>query len=440
MKEDMENIDKFYIDALSNYEGKTSKRFNINIHLFLLFLKFRKLILAFIILSAIGLASCFGYGLLNDNYIVDIEQKAETGVEIISIPKVDSLENNPSIPLTVPGDEPDNTDSHKAPEVKKQKLETAANINKPAPKVVTPAEIIINKNIMPVLVLESKQVSNLIDDKLLEDIVDRKTVATTIKDKEDSSSSPPSSHVVSNRFSLSLYASPAISQIKLKADNGFDEYINLRRDNESPALSWSAGADIRVHWKQWFVQTGLNYSVYKNNKNYNYNYQVTDSANSYFNYDTIWVWIYDPPNLEYPVMVGIDTVWVLVYEDINVKNNGINEWSYLEIPVLVGYQFNHRKFGFEFATGISMGFLLKSKGSLPKFPDVEGMEELEKDINQTMFNFLLQVGVSYQIVNGWSVIVQPYYKQNLQSVFENNYPIDQRFRAFGLNFGVRVKL
>ena len=37
-------------------------------------------------------------------------------------------------------------------------------------------------------------------------------------------------------------------------------------------------------------------------------------------------------------------------------------------------------------------------------------------------------------------MVGPYFKQNLNSVFINSYPVDQRFRTFGVKFGLVVFL
>lgn len=243
-------------------------------------------------------------------------------------------------------------------------------------------------------------------------------------------------------LSLSVFASPMLTQTHLSGNSGSADYLRLRNDSEFDVWSWSAGTDIRVHWKDWFVQSGINYSRYKNNKNYDYSYSVYDSVNSHFEYDTTWVWIYNPPNLGYPLMTGIDTIWVPVYQNIHVEEKGNNEWSYLEIPILIGHQFDFGKFGLELASGVSMGFLMKSKGSLPRFPGSDGMENFENisgEINQTMLNWVLQAGISFKINQHWSVIAQPYYKQNLQSVFQKNDAIDQRFRAYGLKCGLRVR-
>jgi outer membrane protein W len=66
------------------------------------------------------------------------------------------------------------------------------------------------------------------------------------------------------------------------------------------------------------------------------------------------------------------------------------------------------------------------------------MEEIE--LNDHMFNYLLQLGFSYHLTPEWSLNISPWYKHNLNSVFNNNYPVDQRFNTIGINFGLRVDL
>lgn len=449
MKEDIKNIDKHYMDALSNYEGKTSALFKIKVHLLLLYLRIRALMAIFLILSVIGILSYFGHGLLYDNTTNSTGSKPETSVEAQSNPGNNETANNTLFVVDAQSNKPDNASNREDPIERKRKPASLSNTKKPSDKLEMPTNSGLEKMPMNLSVLKTGAVTAVVNNKSMEKIDERGKlspindgISVTNNENRSPTVVPSDAPAKNHWFTLSIYASPTVTWAKLKSGNGFDDYLKLRCNNESPALSWSAGADVQVHWKNWFVQTGLNRSVYKNYKNYNYDYPVLDSANCYFDYDTVWVWIYNPPELGYPVMVGIDTVWVPVYENINVEDKGNNAWNYLEIPVLIGYQFNRRRFGLEVATGVSMGFLINAKGSLPRLPDAEGMEDLDGlsgEINPTMFSYVLRAGISYRINSGWSVIAQPYYKQNLRSVFKNNYPIDQKFRAFGLNFGVRAR-
>ena len=238
-------------------------------------------------------------------------------------------------------------------------------------------------------------------------------------------------------YALSFFVSPNITSSSLSGSNS--EYNRFRQDNESPALSWSFGANVQYNFNNWFFEFGLSYSTYRNKRNYNFNYQVIDSAASYYTYDTNWVWIYDPPNLEYPVMVGIDTNWVSVYDEYQVVDNGYNEWKYLDVPILLGYRYNRNLFSLEIATGVSIGVLLSQKVSVPVYPDCYEMikQNTISDDNQINYRFIIRAGALYQITPDWSIFAQPYFQKSLSPILINEGSVNQSLTFYGLNFGLK---
>lgn len=247
----------------------------------------------------------------------------------------------------------------------------------------------------------------------------------------------PKQHVF---VSLALYVSPTYNAPVMNSTAGYNDYLNYRNENESPSFSISAGIDLQINIKSWYVQTGLAYSRFNNYRNYNHTFLAYDSLRSYYSNDTTWGWLYDPPDIGKPVVIGIDTVWVPVYNDLN---EGQNEWNYLEIPLLVGYKFNISRFSFDVATGFSYALLLNASGNVPSlthenmFTELSEMNDL---MNRNQFNYILQLGISYHLTPEWSIMAKPFYKQNLRSIFNDTYPIDQRFRSFGIKFGLIVDL
>ncbi len=244
----------------------------------------------------------------------------------------------------------------------------------------------------------------------------------------------------SSWISVSLYAAPAYSASTLSADPSLDDYLNYRNGHESGTVSWSAGADVQFNFRNWYIQTGLNYATFSDKRNYNYTFKALDTAQSYFTTDTTWGWVYDPPDIGRPIVLSVDTSFVPVYNEIN---EGINTWKYLEIPLLVGYTFHFNLFSIDVGTGFSYGLLLGANGNVPslteenRFTDLSGQKS---QMNRHNLNYILQIGAAYRLSPQWSLIVQPYYKQNLRSVFENNVPVDQRFKAFSIKFGLKVDL
>ncbi|NOY51457.1 MAG: PorT family protein [Chlorobi bacterium] len=234
-------------------------------------------------------------------------------------------------------------------------------------------------------------------------------------------------------FSVNFYAGPAYCISSLSGND--NEYINLRNDNETNSPAFSLGGDLRFHYKNILITTGLGYSVYNQKRHYKKSYQEYSPEDSYYKYDTTWVWVYDPPDFGKPVISGIDSTWTDVYKTIVIDNSGTNRLEYLEIPLTLGYRFDKNLFSVEVNAGGSVGFFVYSNFRAPSFSDYEDIGDAGQ-INKAMFNIIANASVYYRLNNKTSIFVSPYYKGNLNSIFQDTYPVNQKFKTFGLNFGV----
>lgn len=241
------------------------------------------------------------------------------------------------------------------------------------------------------------------------------------------------SNIMDERFSLVVYAGPAYSLMDVYGYNA--EYLAYRNANESNQSGWSIGSEFKLKIKNWIITTGLSYSVYNQHRSYKHSYQEYSPNDSYFDYDTTWMWFIDPPEIGIPIVAGIDSSWVNVYKDITIDNSGINQVSYFEIPLLVGYRYNANMFSFEINTGAYFGFLVNSNIKVPDFENNSQLVET-KVTRSTMVNFAIGSSVYYHLSRNTSIYISPYYKQNLVSVFKDNYPVNQRFKTYGINFGI----
>lgn len=236
-------------------------------------------------------------------------------------------------------------------------------------------------------------------------------------------------------FSYSLSAGPNYNVSSLSGNN--TEYLNIRNNNEKNAGAWSLDADVHYHYKNFVITTGLHYSVVQQKRLYSKTYEEYSPEDSYYKYDTTWVYVYDPPYFGQAVVSSIDSSWVEVYNEFTIDNSGYNRLEYFEIPLMIGYQHRLSLFTIEANAGASFGFL---NHSIIKVPSLENFDEITeaKQINNNMINFMANIKLYYQLNRTTSVFVSPYFKQNLKSVNKSSYPIDQRFAVYGLNFGVNI--
>lgn len=237
-------------------------------------------------------------------------------------------------------------------------------------------------------------------------------------------------------LSVNIYAGPSfsesvVSDYELKPDE-------WRNSNELNGLGWSVGSDLKLHIKNWIITTGVSYSVYNQNSSYNKTYLEYSPENSYFDYDTTWVWIFDAPDFGKPRVKSIDSSWVEIYDDVTTNQSGLNQLKYFEIPILIGYRFNSNMFTFELNAGASVGFLVYSN-----IMDISSLSSNlgtvdDNQMNKSMFNFIADASLYYHVNSKTSLFVSPYYKQNMNSVFKETYPIKQQYKTFGINFGVNI--
>ncbi len=98
-------------------------------------------------------------------------------------------------------------------------------------------------------------------------------------------------------------------------------------------------------------------------------------------------------------------------ENIDKQNN----FTYLSIPVRVGYTFDYRKFSFYFKTGMNISYLLSNT-----FYYVETGQDTARltEISSNQFitpdyGLNAEIGIGYKITNNFSITLTPWYNYSL---------------------------
>ena len=263
---------------------------------------------------------------------------------------------------------------------------------------------------------------------------------------------PRREHITSLSVDLTIGGSQIANSFSSPAN--YETHTDYRRKNEDMIYTPSYNLNLRYAIDKFSFTTGINYFVFGEKINYLFEnlkydtipfkvniedvYWTYDSAGIYqdpYNSD-IWYVLYKPTSHDttYSVWTEKDTI----IKTTNAQKNR-NTYSYFEVPVLVGYNFSHKRFNFELSTGVSFGFLSKTSGYVLNTNNESLIENSDKNLplNKTTLNYLLVGGISYNLTQRLSIILQPHYKKQLSSVFGNSYPIEQKYSAFGVNGGIR---
>jgi len=296
-------------------------------------------------------------------------------------------------------------------------------------------------------------------------------------------------------FSVSVYGGAMYVDKKiLSANNAHSDYVNRRILEEKNTTTSTVGADVNYNYNHLILTTGINYHTQSEIRNYsnkfyrelntedpywekvtsNYwkennrtftttqvNTQVVNSTDtiSYFDAAT---GNYTSSNVSTQTIIstGTQTIThtaidsILVYKEDSIQktrttkkiayiidenqNNlkGKNTISYIEIPILIGYQMRYGKIGVALKTGIGFGVL--SKQTMYYLSnDVSSINEIKiENCNKLVYNYILRLSFNYYLSQNWAIVFDPNFRTNLNSVTKTNADFQQKYWNIGGNIGL----
>ncbi len=249
----------------------------------------------------------------------------------------------------------------------------------------------------------------------------------------------PGPEPMKNKWSAEIMLNPAYVTSKSSCECVSPDNNNYYKDEANNIFTVGASMGVMYSVKHFFLKSGADYSVYGENTSYVHTTGEIDEDKSYYTYDTVWGWVYDPPDV-YPYPLSIDSTFNPFYKTESV--NFSSRYNYLEIPLLIGYDLlDDRKVGLEISTGCSFGFLISAKGKMPS-PYDDSFLDINKSspfIRNSSINYILQLGIKFGLSEKSKFIIRPFYKRNLRSIFENDFPVKRKFNTFGVSFGITYK-
>ncbi len=205
-------------------------------------------------------------------------------------------------------------------------------------------------------------------------------------------------------------------------------YATLRNETEQIQESFSVGFRASVVTANGFaVRTGLNYSKIREpitQRIYEEEARIITTEN------------------EFGEVLSIDTI----YETNILEFRGRNSHKLLDIPLLVGYEFDRPKYNFAFNTGAYLNILARQQGSILN-PAGE-IVSIDSD-NRNRYNVFKDnvglslfgsVAVNYKITPAIHFIFEPYARYYLDSFTLDSHELEQRYFTAGMQVGLRLKM
>jgi hypothetical protein len=228
--------------------------------------------------------------------------------------------------------------------------------------------------------------------------------------------------------------------------------------NHQAQLSYEYGFSFQLHHKNTplFLQLGFDYQILKEKIDFLLSHTFEDPELSYWTYDSAY---------EYPQI--IDTIFVIIEDDhfvidtifthdtilANVDSayfpvnstkeeaqKYINTYTYLNIPLMLGYEFKSKSehWRFQILAGASLAINLTNDGYFyTKTGDFETYSGKVKP--EFVWNFQAAANINYRWKK-WQLFAQPEFQYQLnESQLQDRIP-KRKYQFYKMKFGIRYQL
>jgi len=254
------------------------------------------------------------------------------------------------------------------------------------------------------------------------------------------------------------YFSPLYtSNITESIDPEMVSFLDRKSNIESPVLSFTTGVNILYQGKHNIIlQTGVAYTQLGERIKRGDMEQIISSSvplypeGGYYDYDTIPFFNIDSlmQGIEY-VDTLFESTWIndnsTVLRDDTTKYKGTNtrnKYSYIEIPLIAGYNFPGPGFDLQLKAGLITGFWLNSRGMKANPENSLELIDMNSDSpDYRKINYSLTAGfnVSYPITEKLNLTTGLMYRKSLFDLHDS-YLYNQRQKGTELHIGMLYRL
>ena len=230
----------------------------------------------------------------------------------------------------------------------------------------------------------------------------------------------------------------------------------------SLSVGYGFGGKIGYSINKWELQTGLSYLQVTESFSYN---QITENVNTteFWNYfpsgvehtiDTLnWQFIFDLDDSSYVYVPIIHETTTTLFDStlitltdsssIEKTHTSINNYSYLEIPFMIGYElFRLDNMTVGARLGGRIGIFIDAKGKVISSEDNLSVIDFDKNslpFMMTKIDVVVGLPIYFEIRKGLGIVFEPYYRSGLNSIYNADHILSTSTGGIGLHFGLKFE-
>lgn len=256
-------------------------------------------------------------------------------------------------------------------------------------------------------------------------------------------------------ISFQFYGGIQRTAFDLKSE-GSSALREFRSQNETASWSYMVGGGINLDYGGYFLESGLNYNLYRSEANYSYEKIYIDSMPAW-NIDTSFITHVDTVNAYYDSIHAqwhyeIDTLSIAEYDSISAMESDsqsiskqvqtFQELKYWEFPIMFGKYWNFGNLNLETGLGIALGFYSGSSGHIIRDAEYTLVKYNKQNLpfRDVSLIGLGKIRAVYRMNDRWSITGDLNMRYSFNSIYDDEFPVKQKPYSIGMNIGIRYKL
>lgn len=205
-----------------------------------------------------------------------------------------------------------------------------------------------------------------------------------------------------------------------------DQIYNTADARDGANNGYGVGLVGRYHMNQnYFVETGL--GAYRTEDGWDYivDYRANEVVNTFEQVDSFSLEVVQGPNGP-DTNIIFHTVTGYNYDSVDRVSNDISkrQYTYLTVPLMVGYNNNFKRFKYSVSTGLIMSLVVHEKQISGDFNQqnariISVKEQIYNRIS-TNWHYSLNLGFGYQFNHRWSMMLEPELRVYLNELYESS--------------------
>jgi len=242
---------------------------------------------------------------------------------------------------------------------------------------------------------------------------------------------------------------------KVDVDNTLDDDLSdyhwdFYKEHDYVKTGSRGGVNINYNWNNFKIGSGIQLSTLRDYKSvYKYYFMQGSSSGGI-----------TQPNVSSAVVYGEDTAQVFYADPLNHElhreiENEYNTYTYIKVPLTLGYELDLKYLSLELNAGVEYGHLINSSGIEVKRGNVVNdpvpvyfysdkyvgmMSRKSENLNKHQFAVLANATLRVRLSPSFDLYSSVNYTQSNSGVYQDNYFMQKTYKNYGAKIGVTYYL